>query len=77
MVYTEQVARKTAYRLYKFRALRCNNTIIRRPCKLIVTTYVIPMVTYAHPEWGYLAKAHKPGSAYETKVCAGPVKPIT
>ena len=31
----------------------------RRLGKLIVSTYVVPMVTYAIPVWGYLAKTQK------------------
>ena len=57
--HSAQVARKTAHRLYQLRPILCSNAMTRRLGKLIVSTYVAPMATYAIPVWGYLAKTHK------------------
>ena len=57
--HTQHIRQRASAQLSRLWPVLSNPAMTPRLGKLIVNTYVLPVITYACPVWGYLARGHR------------------
>ena len=57
--HAETMRKRASARLTQLFPILVNKAMTRKLGKLIVNAYLLPIITYAIPVWGYLATVHK------------------
>src|SRR5207302_9465897 len=58
-IHAQTLVQRATARLGQLFPLLASSAMTRRLGKIIVNTYLLPVITYAAPVWGYLAAMHK------------------